>query len=74
MKFIRHIVLISSLFLAASVYAGQVNIKLFQMDSYQQILSDYKDQPLVLILWSITCSACLAEMELIQRFTSKILN
>ena len=61
------IILICSLLLSKSVYAEQLDIKLFQKDSYQQILSDYKNQPLVLILWSVTCSSCLAEMELIQQ-------
>ena len=61
------IILICSLLLSTSVYAEQLDIKLFQKDSYQQILSDYKNQPLVLILWSVTCSSCLAEMELIQQ-------
>lgn len=67
MKFITKIILIGSLFLTANTYAQQVNIKLFQKDSYQQILSQYKGQPLVLILWSVTCSSCLSEMPLIQQ-------
>ena len=61
------IILICSLLLSKSVYAEQLDIELFQKDSYQQILSDYKNQPLVLILWSVNCSSCLAEMELIQQ-------
>ena len=67
MKFIVKIIVICSLLLSTIVYAEQVNIKLFQKDSYQQILSDYKNQPLVLTLWSVTCSSCLAEMELIHQ-------
>ncbi len=67
MKFIVKVILICSLFLTTSAYAEEVSIKLFQKDSYQQILNDYKDQPLILVLWSVTCSACLAEMELIQQ-------
>jgi len=67
MKAIIKIMLIMSLCLTANTYAEQVNIKSFQKDSYQQILSQYKDQPLVLILWSVTCSSCLSEMPLIQQ-------
>ncbi len=58
--------LICSLFSASATYAGEVSIKAFQKGSYQKILNDYKDRPLILILWSVTCSACLAEMELIH--------
>lgn len=60
------LILICSLFLAANAYAAEVNIKAFQKGSYQSILTEYQDQPLVLILWSVTCSACLDEMELIH--------
>lgn len=66
MKLIK-IMLVASLFLTANTYAKQVNIKSFQKDSYQQILNQYKDQPLVMILWSVTCSSCLSEMALIQQ-------
>lgn len=66
MKFIK-IMLIASLFISANIYAEQVNIKSFKKDSYQQILNHYKDQPWVLILWSVTCSSCLSEMGLIQQ-------
>lgn len=67
MKFFIKIILIVSLFLTANAYAEQVNIKPFQKGSYQQILKQYKGQPLVLILWSVTCSSCLSEMPLIQQ-------
>ena len=61
------IMLICSLLITASAYAEEVEIKVFQKDSYQQILNHYKDQPLVLIIWSVTCSACLTEMGLIHK-------
>lgn len=67
MKAIIKIMFIMSLCLTANTYAEQVNIKSFQKDSYQQILNQYKNQPLVLILWSVTCSSCLSEMPLIQQ-------
>lgn len=60
------LILICSLFLTANTYAAEVNIKSFQKGSYQSMLTEYQGQPLVLILWSVTCSACLDEMELIH--------
>lgn len=56
-----------TLLLTMNVAAEQVSIKPFNRDSYQQILNQYQAQPLVLILWSITCSSCLSEMSLIQK-------
>jgi len=61
------LVLIASLFFTVNTYAEQVKIKSFQKESYQKILTQYKGQPLVLILWSVTCSSCLSEMALIQQ-------
>ncbi|NOQ65125.1 MAG: redoxin domain-containing protein, partial [Methyloprofundus sp.] len=42
-------------------------IQLFQADSYQALLKHYKGQPFVLVIWSVTCPACLSEMALIQQ-------
>lgn len=67
MRFIVNLMLVCQLLYTGSTYASEVTIKLFQKDSYQQILSHYQDQPMLLILWSINCSACLAEMELIHQ-------
>lgn len=67
MKAIIKIMFMMSLCVIANTYAQQVNIRPFEKGSYQQILRQYKDQPLVLILWSMTCSSCLSEMPLIQK-------
>ena len=67
MKLVIKIILICSLFFASNVSAEEMSIKSFQKGSLQQILTSYTDQPLLLILWSITCSSCLAEMELIYQ-------
>lgn len=67
MKLIIKIMLICSLFLSSQLYAEDITINVFSKDSYQQILKHYKDRPLLLIIWSVTCSACLSEMKLIQQ-------
>jgi len=67
MKYLLKIIFICSLLGSTTIHAQQMNIKLFAKDSYQQILNEYKQQPLILILWSVTCSSCLSEMKLIQQ-------
>jgi thiol-disulfide isomerase/thioredoxin len=47
--------------------AGQAILKAFVPGSYQQILTDAKTQPLMLVVWSITCSSCLKDMALLNK-------
>jgi thiol-disulfide isomerase/thioredoxin len=54
-------------FFQATAYATETNIKTFKNGSYQQLLVDYKDKALVLIIWSVTCSSCLKEMAFISK-------
>ena len=65
MKFVETICLLC-VFLLSTAHAQQSEIKLFQADAYQHILNTHKDQPFMLVIWSVTCSACLSEMALIQ--------
>ena len=67
MKFSYKITLILCLFLVTTIHAEAKNIKLFQQDSLQKILLNNKEQPFILIIWSISCSSCLAEMKMIQQ-------
>ncbi len=53
--------------LASTVYAEEAKIHPFQTNSYQHILDSHKDKPLVLVIWSVTCSSCLSEMKQIQK-------
>ena len=43
----------------------------FQSGSYQQILANNKEQPFILSVWSVTCSSCLKEMELVRKIHNK---
>lgn len=38
----------------------------FTSGSYQQILASNADQPFMLVIWSINCSSCLKDMELLS--------
>jgi len=66
MKFVKTICLFC-VFLLSTAHAQQLEIELFQADAYQHILNKHKDQPFMLVIWSVTCSACLSEMALIQK-------
>ncbi|NOQ15876.1 MAG: redoxin domain-containing protein [Methyloprofundus sp.] len=65
MKYIINIVMLGCLCIT-TVQASDIKMHSFHQDSYQQILDKQKQQPFVLIVWSINCAACLAEMELIH--------
>ncbi len=49
-----------------AVQAEQVDVRSFVSGSYQQILSAAANQPLMLVVWSITCSSCLKDMALLN--------
>lgn len=46
--------------------AEQPVLKAFASGSYQQILAKQAGQPFMLVIWSITCPACLKEMPLLN--------
>lgn len=46
--------------------AGQPHIRPFLPGSYQQLLDSHAKQPFMLVVWSIGCSSCLKEMELLS--------
>lgn len=51
---------------AAGINAGETSLKPFASGSYQKLLDDHKDKPLMLVIWSITCSSCLKDMALLN--------
>ncbi len=63
------VILLSAL--SAQVQAEQANLKPFTSGSYQQILSSNANKPFMLSVWSITCSSCLKDMELLNRIHKK---
>ena len=58
--------LLSFAILCSPVQAAPV-LKTFTQGSYQHLISQYKNQPFVLIVWSTTCPSCLKEMPLIKK-------
>ncbi|MDF1583534.1 MAG: hypothetical protein RQ733_02420 [Methyloprofundus sp.] len=66
MKFIKTICLLWVFWMSIAT-AQQSEIKLFQADAYQKILNAHKDQSFMLVIWSVTCSACLSEMAFIHK-------
>lgn len=53
-------------FCSIPALAEQNPVRLFGSSSYSHLLKAYKDQPFILVIWSITCSSCLKEMELLK--------
>jgi thiol-disulfide isomerase/thioredoxin len=54
------------LLLAALSTPAQAEQSLFTSGSYQQILASNANQPFLLVIWSINCSSCLKDMELLS--------
>ncbi|MDO9170186.1 MAG: hypothetical protein Q7U18_14000 [Methylobacter sp.] len=53
--------------LLAPLYSPvQAEPSAFTSGSYQQILSSNANQPFMLVIWSINCSSCLKDMELLS--------
>ncbi len=61
--------LISGVLLAIwiSTSSADVTLKPFQENSLQQITDDRKNQPFLLLLWSIDCPPCLKELAQLQQ-------
>lgn len=54
------------LFWAISVNAvAQQQIKNFTSGSYKQVINQYKQQPFVMVLWSLDCPPCYKELEIL---------
>ena len=47
--------------------AANTDLKPFVAGSYQQILQANANKPLMIVVWSITCSSCLKDMALLDK-------
>ncbi|MGR9099727.1 MAG: TlpA family protein disulfide reductase [Gammaproteobacteria bacterium] len=47
-------------------YAGPFQAEAFKQGSYQQLLKAHEGESFVLVVWSLTCSSCLKEMETLR--------
>lgn len=52
--------------LNTSVLADSRSTIPFASGSYQQLLKTHVDQPYVLVIWSVTCSSCIKEMDMLR--------
>ena len=53
--------------IALPLKAEQATLKPFNSGSYRQLLDKNANKPLVLVIWSITCSSCLKDMALLSK-------
>lgn len=52
--------------ISLSANAEQAQLKHFASGSYQQLLKQYADKPIVVMIWSIHCTICLEKMPLLS--------
>ena len=57
-------------FASASVWAEQ-EIKPFVRGSYQKIVNARQGKPFILNFWSLTCSYCMVELEMLKKLAGK---
>jgi hypothetical protein len=65
-KIISWLILIISTLFNMAANAEQQALHAFSADSYQQILANSSQRPFMLVVWSIDCSSCLKDMELLS--------
>lgn len=58
-------------FVNAPVFAETSPLKAFEPGSYQTLLNQHQDKPMMLVLWSITCSSCLKELQSLKSVIDK---
>jgi hypothetical protein len=49
-----------------SAHAESPQLKSFSTGSYQQLLTNHKEQPFMLVIWSLTCPSCVKDMALLN--------
>lgn len=66
-KLVVILLLLITATLKNNAFADPGFLKSFVPGSYQQILVTSQHQPLMLVVWSITCSSCLKDMALLNQ-------
>lgn len=51
--------------------AEGTELQAFDKDSYKVLLNHYENRPLMLVLWSITCSSCMKEMSMLKKISDR---
>ena len=58
--------------MSAFSFAGGISqVKLFKADSYQKILDDKNNQSFLLVLWSLDCSPCMSELNMLGQISKQ---
>ena len=52
-----------------SVFAKQADLQPFSKGSYQQLLKQQKNRPMMLVIWSVTCPSCMKDMATLKKLT-----
>lgn len=63
--------LLMALFAIGSLHAAaaQEPMRLFEEESYQSILADQRGKPFLMVLWSLDCSHCMKELQMLGEVT-----
>jgi len=65
----RGLLLVAMLIMSAELSAGEV--RPFMSGSMAQIEAEHKNQPFILMLWSLTCAYCPTELKTLGELTRK---
>jgi len=65
-KLFSTLVFMCSALLNISAHAESSTLNAFSTGSYKQILASNANHPFMLVVWSINCSSCLKDMELLS--------
>jgi thiol-disulfide isomerase/thioredoxin len=57
--------------ISIQVSAEETELHPFSKGSYQQLLQQHEGRPLMLVIWSYTCSSCLKEMSQLHNLIDK---
>lgn len=52
-----------------SVFAKQADLQPFSKGSYQQLLKQQQNRPMMLVIWSVTCPSCMKDMAMLKKMT-----
>ncbi|MDO8843034.1 MAG: hypothetical protein Q7U98_05675 [Methylicorpusculum sp.] len=69
--FLNGLLVFLALLMAVTAKADNKTLRSFVDGSYQQILVAHEGRPLVLVIWSLTCSSCLKEMSSLNEWRKK---
>lgn len=63
-RFLRRSLLLASALFCSASFAGE-GLQPFTAETLQQVEAQYEGQPFLLVLWSVHCAPCFAELEML---------